>query len=439
MERISQDPEHQKDLERALWQIDESKMLLFTPTGYRLFGYVDTDETQVHTVKTGESEYVFRLPVKRPIILKEASNAVDLIDDEYEYRPDTTDEVKHSIDDPEYKEWAEAQMTPKDLVVAAIQELDQRIAFGNEEKLPCQNCSGQAVFEVACTCTFGGVTFIDMVNAEEDSVTKLREHGVPDPGCGACAGSGKKTSDCPHCEGSGITAKYPTIILKNEMTGVVRELKLDIARLIVSGDAVIEESGDERDYLQGSKAAEKNLTIRLSPYIQKNLIEMGIDTQNSVRIVEDTIMKLQPEKADVFARRVWWKKQDDKVQKGYGYKQKRMTPDDVLEAAQRALSHSFSWPYGKTKDADGVFVSEEWVIRPLRPLHEALSDLRVAVERHGVHLGFTNSFIATGESGPAFYLVDDEGRALQQLSSDYYIRESLENAWLAFQRIQESL
>ncbi len=58
---------------------------------------------------------------------------------------------------------------------------------------------------------------------------------------------------------------------------------------------------------------------------------------------------------------------------------------------------------------------------------------------YGYTLGFTQSFIATGETGPSFFLLDKDGNALQQLSNDYYIRESLENAWLTFQKIREQL
>ena len=57
-------------------------------------------------------------------------------------------------------------------------------------------------------------------------------------------------------------------------------------------------------------------------------------------------------------------------------------------------------------------------------------------EEKGYTVGYSLSFIATGEVGPSFYLLDQNGNALTQLSVDYDVREAIENAKLALQNIK---
>ncbi len=439
MERGNQEPTPQLSLEQALWRIHEDQMLQFTATGFRLFEYVETGETQVRSMKAGESEYVFRVPVKEPVIQKDVATLAELFDPNEEGYHYDDGHIADVIDADEFKTWVESLVSPEDVKEAAVKELEKREVEGDEETVPCGNCKGKAHFENDCSCTHGGTTFVDMTEESEDSTVKLREDGVPDPDCGTCEGSGKTQNDCPYCEGCGMAAKYPHIILKNEVTGEERVLKLDLATLIVNGEVEVEWGGYEKLYPNDYQVGEKIIRFNVSAWIDRNIAEMGIDKENAARTSGDSIGKIESERANVAGRRAYWRKHEGEIKTGFNHGQDDMSADDVLSDGQRNLSHSYAWPYGKIKDDNGVVVAEEWVIRPLRPIEDALEDIKTAMAEYGYSLGFTQSFIATGETGPSFFLLDKDGNAVQQLSNDYYIRESLENAWLTFQKMKEHI
>lgn len=436
MERGNQEPNPRCGLEEVLWRIDEGQMLQFTATGFRLFEYIETGETHVHSMKDGESEYVVRVPVREPVIQKDVSSLAEVFDPDEEDYHDDDGHIADEINTDEFKAWVESLVTPADVQEAAVKELERREVEGDEETIPCGNCKGKAHFEINCSCTRCGTIFVDMA---EGSTVKLREDGVPDPDCGTCEGSGKRQNDCSYCEGCGMAAKYPHIILRNEVTGEERVLKLDLAMLIVNGEVEVEWGGYEKLYPDDYQVGEKIIRFNVSSWIDKNIAEIGIDKENAARIRGDSIGKIESERANVIGRRAYWQKREGEVNTGFDHGQDDMTADEVLNNGQRNVSHAYAWPYGKIKDDNGVAVAEEWVMRPRRPIEDALEDLKTAIGEHGYTLGFARSFIATGETGPSFFLLDNDGNALQQLSNDSCIRESLENAWLTFQKMREHI
>lgn len=441
MESVNQEPKPQLNLEQATWRIHEGQMLQFTDTGFRLYEYAETGETQMHYMKAGESGYAFRVPVKEPLLRREAASLGELFDpndDSYSY---DDGHIADDINTDEFNAWKDSLVKPADVKKAAAAELERQEVEGDQETIVCTNCDGAAFFDLDCSCTQGGLTFVDMTEESVDSTVALREEGVAAPDCEICEGSGKTQNDCPCCEGSGVAAKYPNIILKNELTSEERVLKLGLAKLVVSGEVEVEWGGHERLYPNGYQVAEKIILFNVSNYIDRNIAEMGVDKNNSVRIYDDSVGKLDSARENVTGTRAYWRKFDGEIETGFGYgdDQNDLTAADVLNSGQTDLSRAFSWPYGKIKNSEGVVVAEEWTMRPLRPTEQALEDIKTAVAAHGYTLGFTQSFIATGETGPSFFLLDSDGNALQQLSNDYYVRESLENAWLTFQKIQEKL
>src|SRR5690606_35387857 len=140
-------------------------------------------------------------------------------------------------------------------------------------------------FELACGCTLGGVTFLDLTGEAEEAKTSLRDIGESDPDCESCEGSGKSLNDCPICEDCGKAAKYPYIILNNEATGEARVLKLDLAQLIADGKVIPTLTGYEKLFPNGRQMAEKNIAFNVSGWIEENLTQIGIDTQNAGRLI----------------------------------------------------------------------------------------------------------------------------------------------------------
>lgn len=413
-------------------------MLQFTPSGFRLFEYIETGETAVHSAEVGEAEYVFRVPVSEPVLQKDVSSLTELFDSAAESFDYDDGRIADAIDTDEFRAWVESLTSPDDIKEAAAQELARRAVQGDEEIVPCTNCKGKARLEGSCSCTYGGTTFVDMTGESEGAVVAMREDGQPDPGCGTCEGSGRTQGDCPYCEGCGKAAKYPSIILTNEVTGERSALKLDLAALIVNGEVDVEWGGYEKVYPHDFQASDKILRFNVSAYIDRNIAHMGIDKENVIRISGDGVYQIESERANVTGRHAYWRKREDTISTSFNKGQDDMAAADVLAEAQANLARAYAWPRGKIKNAEGVVIAEEWVLRPLRPIEDALEDLKTAVASYGYTLGFTQSFIATGETGPSFFLLDNEGNAVQQLSNCYYMRESLENAWLALQSLQQT-
>jgi hypothetical protein len=282
------------------------------------------------------------------------------------------------------------------------------------------------------------VTHTDLTGESEDAAPiTLRESGTADPGCGACEGAGTRRVVCITCEGCGQTEKYPHIILKNAETGEQRVLRLDLAQLLANDDITADWTGTELVYYD-YEVSNKILRFRVSDYIDRNIAGMGIDQNNAAIAREDGLIKIDSTRANVTARPAFWRKQGDVIQKGT-VQDHDQAADETLYLGQEEIARLYGWPYSKVANAEGSVIGTEWLLRPVRPMEETLADMKTALAQHNFTLGYSRSFIATGESGPSFFLLDNDGNALTQLSSGYFMRESLENAWLAFQQIQGEL
>lgn len=439
MERRNQEPAPRPDLAQALSRINQGQWVQFTANGYRLFEYIQTGGTDVRSLNIDQSKYVIRVPQSEPLIQRVGATLAELFgpnDDDYRYNDD---HIADKIDSGEFKSWVESLVSPEDVKKAAVRELEERRITGDEETIPCTDCNGIAHFENSCSCTHGGTTFVDMTEELEDSIVRLREDGVPDPECQTCDGTGKVQSDCPYCEGCGMTAKYPNIILINEETGEERALKFDLAALIVNGDVEVEWDGYERVYPDGFQFSQKIIRFNLSAWIDRNIAGMGIDKENAVIVRGGYVSQIESDRANVTGSRAYWQKHEGETTMRFSNGQVNMSAADVLNEGQNNLSHAYTWRHRMTNDDTGVTISDEWVMRPVRPIEDALEDLKTAIAEYGFTLGYTQSFIATGETGASFYLLDEHGGVIRQLSIDHTVRGSLENAWLAFQAMEKNI
>lgn len=439
MERRDKEQVPRIDLEKALWQVRKTQMLQFTGTSYRLYEYIETGETDMHSMQAGESEHVFRVPVKEPLLQKEVASLDELFV-EKEYKAYHDGHIADSIDTQEYKEWVESIVGPKDIQAAAVKELARREYEGDSETLPCTNCKGNMSVEYPCSCTFGGMNFMDITDDSDDSSVSLREYGVADPNCGSCGGTGRASNVCPTCEGRGEIAKYPRLVLHNDITDERRVLKLDLATLVAAGDVSVEWAGQEKIYPNDYQVGEKVIHVNLSAHIENQLAEMGIDSNNSAIFHEYGMRLLEPKRLDINTGRSWWRKHQGKIETGTndGKRSRKKTKSaadgsSLLSDLQLGLASRQAWPHGKIKDDTGMVIADEWNIRPLRPIEDTLEDIVTFLSSRNYTLGYTLSFIATEEVGPSFYVLDSNGNALNQLSCSYTVRESLENAWLALQ------
>jgi hypothetical protein len=159
----------------------------------------------------------------------------------------------------------------------------------------------------------------------------------------------------------------------------------------------------------------------------------------------------------------YWRKTEGKVEQSWRYygnslATEEFVPEQAFYGTQRSIARHFAWPgvlvqdlqknpeavrkealneYGKVLNKDNVVEEVAIPIKEARPLTNQLNNLINGVEIAGFKLGFANSFIATGETGPSFYLMDQEGNAIAQLSNDYSLRESAANAFISLLTILE--
>ncbi len=84
-------------------------------------------------MKAGESEYVFRVPIKEPVIQKDVSSLAELFDsNEEDYHYDDG-HIADEIDTDEFKAWVESLIKPEDVKEAGVKELERREVEGDEE------------------------------------------------------------------------------------------------------------------------------------------------------------------------------------------------------------------------------------------------------------------------------------------------------------------
>jgi hypothetical protein len=195
---------------------------------------------------------------------------------------------------------------------------------------------------------------------------------------------------------------------------------------------------------------EKIIRFNVAEYIDRNLAEMGIDKQNAAKVTEHGIALITMLSLNMTANRAWWRKHEGKIETSVGdyarsskgiHAPEMKDAASVLEQSQRNLAANFANPYGKIKNEQGVVIADKWTIRPLPPIEETLENLKAFIAerggKRGLSLGYSQSFIGTGESGPSFYVLNEYGDALYQLSSAYSVREALENAWIEIQQIRK--
>lgn len=226
--------------------------------------------------------------------------------------------------------------------------------------------------------------------------------------------------------------RFPKIVLKNELTGEVRVIELDLASLIINGDVDVQSGGYENLYSDDFQIAERSLRFKVSTYLDRCLADIGIDKHNAVKTCDDYVGKVDLERADVMGYRAYWQKRGGKVIGGTDSRLTKMTAHEILTAGQVKLNSAYNQSRSNASDC----VPQEWSLQPLRPFQDVLENLSTTISEAGYTLGFTQSITASGETGPAFFVLDTDGNVVVQLSSDSSIRGSLEKAALKLQTLR---
>jgi len=439
MEKSEQQPKPAIELETILADLIPNEQLLqFAADGVSLYGLVASGDTRTTSLKVGESEMVIKVPTKEPMLLRQAVTVEDVLApqkyvNDFEPPKYATD-ITGEIQDSDFESWQDGLVKPEQIKEAAEEELLRRDVEGDTEFLPCGNCKGKMQFDIGCSCTEGGMTFIDMTHESPAETISQREKGVADPDCQKCGGEGHFMNNCPACAGSGTMLKYPTLVIVNELTDERRAIRLDVAAMIVAGATEVTMYEEDKQ-LPSAISSSRVLKFNTSDYVERVMDDMGIDIENSGRMMNGFMVDVMTGRLNTIGQEVFWRKfgPDGKVISGQG-RNRVNTPEEaksaseILADAQSDMARNFA----RANDTSGL---DEWILRPRRPMMEALEDLKSVVLANGYTLGLMHSFIATGQVGPSFYLLRDNGTPVIQLSNDYTLRESVENAWLAFQEL----
>lgn len=453
MERLRQ--EDLPDLESILHSIYDAdgKMLQFTSNEIIVLETFETGETEHRSMRTKDQEYVFNVPVKELRVTR-AYHSLALLKEELVVpRRPYDDGVVHEVDYPAFLEWKASLPDTEGFKSAALEIISED---SGDETVVCGNCSGKLVFTHTCSCTEGSLHFYDMTDGTE--LSDAPEDGMPDPDCTKCHGSGESSNNCPGCNAKGYMIKYPKLRIINEETGENELLTLDVARMLANDEISVTPAGWQNLYETGSIIAEHHWQFNVEDAIARTMGRLGIDPGNSGVVSNGRIYMNSPLINRSDTRRWVMKDNEITISNRYRGSDETPTPKEMLLGAQKSIASGYGrifmtedehaggtkrmqeialQRYGRVVNEDGIPIETIRTFRPMRPMEEAFNDLLDSVTSQGLTLGYALSFIATGETGPSFYLMTKEGVPMTQLSNDYGVRYSIENAWIAFQRILE--
>jgi hypothetical protein len=425
MEHRGREPKPRIDLEKSLKRVPEGHLLEFTATGYRLHRLLRTGETHLQAIRLGKTETIIKVPLWSSLPHKESTHLPDLLE-----APESTIEAVDTPATLDPREVPKGIVTPADIHMAAIIELEKRETEESEKLRDCTNCEGMAQLETGCPCILGNLALGDIFGSAVS-------FGETSSNCNNCEGSGKQYMDCTSCDGCGRIATYPSIILLNEVSGEERTLKLDLAALIIQGEIEVTWDPLKRLSVQQYHETESALMFNVSRYIYKNVAEMGFTIENVAKVSPTGLSRLRPGQSDIGSKDAYWRKYRSRTA-DYFDQDEEISAVDILRKAQIDLSDLHANQPGRIKDSTGAGIAEKWVLRPLDPPETTLEKCKSTLAEYGYTLGFSEGFIAEGETGPAFLLLDSNGNAIFELSCEYDIRQSIENAWFTIQKLMKS-
>jgi hypothetical protein len=383
MEREHPQSEPTIDLE-LLRQVKDGQMLQFTDDGFRLYDRNYPGE---------------------PLAV---ASLAELFDSRARASYDTAP-IADEIATDEFRAWADSLVTPEAVTYAAAAEMERRAVEGDSEVTPCADCNG----EPGAADYFSKIGSIPLgvaIDPEELAASPAAE--APDP-------------NCETCDGRGEVAKYPSVVLRHEVTGEERVLTLDLAALVASGKADVRVGSSEKLYADGYQIGEKSIDFDLSRYIDEALASLGLDRNDTAIVWGDGYMgKIEEGHIGTAAGWSHWRKLGDKIRE----ERNALSAAELLAEAQARISKAYQ-PHRNIKNEGGVVVAGEWVLRPLPPMTETLKKLQAAAAKRGYTLGATASLIDTDRRGVGLFLLDTTEGVSHLLGASADVREALVNAW----------
>ena len=449
---MSRDPEqlghHQDALALASMTLRNSEEILAyrADGGVDVMRFIETGETSLKTFgvdDTGET-LAFEYKVREPLFDTSFATLHDYVTSLGTDYSKPRDKVEiwrgHAEQDPALEEARTAILVMAKELAPDLEDIDRTEACFAE----CH--AGSRTYDCFCTFT-GGSSYTDI----DGNTVKQREVGVADPECNTCEGAGHYDGSCAACLGSGETIVNPIVIIINNTTGQEESFRLEIAELLSSGAIELKLRPNPHQYYNVTvkppvpRPPQISASMNIAPYIQKRAAAVGIDIENDeyytywgdqpldtwgttfghmLRQMDGIVTApSEYESLQSFADFAMAELQKNLAQQlrtdPYGLDRATATPEEIIAHAKT---------FDLTMNDD--FTIKQVGLRLDKPSSpdEALQELISTLDLYGYRLGLAYTGIATGETGPALYILDRAGNLQVELSAGYDTTIILENA-----------
>ncbi len=409
---------------------------------YRLDGgidvmrFIETGETTLQTYKVRNETMSFEVAIKEPLI-DSSFDSFEAYTGPKSTKHEPKSPTKNVVEqDPQYEKELEA-------ILGKALEVSEDLVEANRFQ-PCdRDCNG-GITEGECWCVHtGGSSYTDL----DGQTVKARETGTPDPDCDECEGEGRHTSRCYECKGAGQTLVNPIVTVINNQTGEEAGFRLEISQLITDGNIDIRVDDEPRQYTRNSVPIplQRKVTLDFSGLMHKLASQTGIDIDSEqyytywgkepLETWGTTFGHLLRPMVVNVTRPDQFDSMEAFAQASLGELQLRVLHalrKDIYDIDLQKAELSEIQDYAKTFDLemnDDLTVSKFGLrLDKAGSPHANLQELINILNVYNYRLGFTYTGVATGETGPALYILDKAGNLLSEIDSGYEQALVLENA-----------
>jgi hypothetical protein len=408
-----------------------------TDGGIDVMRFIETGETTLQTYKMRGETVSFEVAVKEPIVDSSYDTLESYTGPQSSIieAPNLTQPKTKPEQDPQYV------MELNAIITKAYEQSEALI--DSDRFQACERDCEDGTTIGRCWCTHGGSSYTDL----DGETVKNREVGVADPECEECEGAGQHAFRCYECKGAGHVLINPFITAINNQTSEEVGFRLEVTRLITDGAVSLGVDDEPRQFTRSSVPLppQRKITLDLSDLARNMALKIGIDIDNEQYYT------------------YWGKDPIETWATTFGHLLRPMVVDvprpdqfDSLEAYSKATLQSLQLrvvqalrkdmygidfqkanpsemqTHAKTFDLE---MSEDLTVRKFGMRldkagspHGNLQELINILSLYDYRLGFTHTGIATGETGPALYILDKAGNILSEIDSGYSESLVLENA-----------
>lgn len=459
----------------------EHAMVCARPNGWGLIEFRTTGRLHKRSARVGDAQYVAEVPVRAAHRLGNADTLKDLVrlhgkperePNEYWVRHGKEPGARHAASRTrDVGVQGEIVHLVHDRILHAAHAATPLDTAG---RAPCRNCSGAGRKPLDnCWCKERGAHYLGVL-AERDDVllddpypaleagpAHVAEPATYDPACDECHGTGTYLWTCPVCDGAGVepvcvdwTVNGPdgTYTFRHDIASLIRDghIRLHVDALPVARGIEVRVRTDcrpLRDTIEQKVASGQPAWLRTGTHFH----DWNLDSLTGFYLQMKPAGSRAPRLFSEAARTPLTAADGPFVYAQRVYKPRSSSLRPARWVDREHLAQTL--PTGKTllgqlqaSVAGNVYVSpghpemvgrrgDEGCAEEVRkhavirvPEEVLLRSAIDAASESGFTLGFKYSFIATGQTGPTVYLLDDADQVLLELGQDYFWHAAIAEA-----------